>query len=89
MSFSSDSVINYAIDTVFSGISAEDRPIIGKLLENEEYLEKYHEYLRKIAEEYVQSGLFAEKIDTLNSIIGSYVQSDDTSFDGRKSNIDG
>lgn len=79
---SSDSVINYAIDTVFNGISAEDRPIIGKLLENEEYNKKYHEYLRKIAEEYVQSGLFAEKIDKLDSVIGSYVEADTTSFDG-------
>ncbi|SDA19828.1 CotH protein [Ruminococcus sp. YE71] len=79
---SADSVINYAVDTVFNGVSAEDRPIIGKLLEKEEYREKYHEYLRQIAEEYIQSGLFSAKLDQLNSLIGSYVESDTTSFDG-------
>ena len=37
-----NSAVNYAIDTVFNGVSAEDRPIISKLLEKEEYREKYH-----------------------------------------------
>ena len=82
---SADSVINYAIDTVFNGVSAEDRPIIGKLLEDEENLAKYHEYLRQIAEEYIGSGYFAETIDRLNSVIGEYVQNDTTSFDSYES----
>ena len=73
--------INYAIDTVFSGVSAEDRPIIGLLLENEEYLERYHEYLSELAE-YVTSGQFEEKVDTISSVIDSYVQNDTTSFEG-------
>ena len=73
--------INYAIDTDFSGVSAEDRPIIGLLLENEEYLERYHEYLSELAE-YVTSGQFEEKVDTISSVIDSYVQNDTTSFEG-------
>ncbi|MEA4816384.1 MAG: CotH kinase family protein [Lachnospiraceae bacterium] len=73
--------INYAIDTVFSGVSAEDRPIIGLLLENEEYLEHYHEYLSELVE-YVTSGQFDEKVDAVSSVIDSYVQNDTTSFDG-------
>ena len=73
--------INYAIDTVFSGVSAEDRPIIGLLLENEEYLERYHEYLSELAE-YVTSGQFDEKVDTISSVIDGYVQNDTTSFEG-------
>ena len=78
----SSSVINYAIDSVFSGVDAEERPIIGKLLENEEYLEKYHEYLRIIAEEYVDSGLFAQTVAEKAALIDEYVSSDTTSFDG-------
>lgn len=73
--------INYAIDTVFSGVSAEDRPIIGLLLENEDYLERYHEYLSELVE-YVTSGQFEEKVDTISSVIDSYVQNDTTSFSG-------
>ncbi|MEA4964557.1 MAG: CotH kinase family protein [Oscillospiraceae bacterium] len=80
-SSSASDAINYAIDTVFSGVSAEDRPIIGLLLENEEYLERYHQYLSELAE-YVTSGQFEEKVDTISSVIGSYVQNDATSFDG-------
>ena len=49
--------INYAIDTVFSGVSAEDRPIIGLLLENEEYPERYHECLSELVE-YITSGQY-------------------------------
>ena len=78
----SDNAVNYAIDTVFYGVSAEDRPIISKLLENEKYLEKYHEYLKEIAEKYVQSGIFEQKVDKLSSIIDSFVKDDTTSFDG-------
>ncbi|MFA5659656.1 MAG: CotH kinase family protein, partial [Oscillospiraceae bacterium] len=88
-SSSSSDIINFGIDTVFSGIDAEDRPIIGKLLENEEYLEKYHEYLRQITEEYVQSGLFEETITNAVSLIDEYVQNDSTSFNGYDAFVEG
>ena len=77
---SASDAVNYPIDTVFSGVSAENRPIIGKLLEVEEYRERYHEYLRQIAEEYVGSGLFAETINALHGEIDSFVQNDTTAF---------
>lgn len=80
-SSSASDAVNYAVDTVFSGVSADDRPIIGKLLENEEYLAKYHEYLSQLAE-YVTSGKFAEKVDAVSEVIDSYVKNDDTSFEG-------
>ncbi|NCC67972.1 MAG: hypothetical protein EOM14_07220 [Clostridia bacterium] len=80
-SSSASDAINYAIDTVFSGVSAEERPIIGFLLENEEYLERYHEYLSQLAE-YVTSGKFDEKVDAISAVIDSYVQNDTTSFEG-------
>lgn len=80
-SSSSSEAINYAIDTVFSNVSAEDRPVIGLLLENEEYLERYHEYLTELVE-YVTSGQFTEKVEGLCSVIDSYVQNDTTSFEG-------
>ena len=76
----SSEAVNYAIDTVFSGVTAEERPIISKLLENEEYFQKYHEYLQKICTEYVQSGLFEQKIDEMANIIDDYVKQDTTAF---------
>jgi spore coat protein CotH len=80
MSNSSEAV-NYAIDTVFNNVTAEERPIIGLLLQNEEYKELYHKYLAEIAD-YVTSGKFEEKVDQLTASIDSYVKNDTTSFDG-------
>ena len=43
---------------------------------------KYHEYLKEIAEKYVQSGIFEQTVDKLSNIIDEYVKNDTTSFDG-------
>ena len=77
-----ESAVNYAVDTIFNGVSAEDRPLIAKLLESEENIEKYHSYLKEIAEKYVQSGIFEQTVNRLTDIIDGYVKNDTTSFDG-------
>ncbi len=69
------SVINDAIDTPFSGTDFFD-----KLLENEEYLAQYHEYLRILAEEYVGGGAFDEFIENITSQIDELVETDPTAF---------
>ena len=74
--------VNYAVDTVFSGTTAEQRPIVGKLLEVDEYRERYHKYLRQICEDYIGGGIFNEEIDRVTGIIDGYVQKDSTSFGG-------
>jgi spore coat protein CotH len=48
-------VVNFPIDTPVSGVSVEDRPLLNKLLENDEYMGRYHEYLRQIVEGYFES----------------------------------
>lgn len=73
--------VNYAIDTVFDNVTAEERPVIGLLLKNDEYKEKYHKYLSQLVE-YVTSGKFDEKADSLSKTIDSYVKDDTTSFEG-------
>lgn len=85
---SASDAVNYAIDTVFYNVDAEERPIISKLLENEEYQEKYHEYLQELCD-YVTSGAFEEKIDSISTAIDSYVQNDTTSFDGYDAYVSG
>lgn len=57
---SSSKAVNYPIDTVFHNVTPEQRPLISKLLEQEEYRERYHQCLRQIAGDYVGSGRFAE-----------------------------
>lgn len=78
---SATDAVNYAIDTVFSGVSAEERPVIGLLLENEEYLARYHEYLSELVD-YVTSGAFTEKVNAVSAAIDGYVSGDPTSFEG-------
>ncbi len=74
-------VINFPIDTPFtSGVSTEDRQFFMSLLENEEYLAQYHEYLRQLAEEYVGGGTFENTVSRITSQIDDLVETDPTSF---------
>lgn len=74
------SVVNFPIDTPVSGVSMEDRPMISKLLEVPEYLEKYHEYLQQIVDGYFSNGKFEEKVNEINTLISSYVKEDPSAF---------
>lgn len=74
------SVVNFPIDTPLSGVSLEERPLLGKLLEVPEYLEQYHAYLGEIVDGYFNSGLFSQTVEVLNSLISRYVEADPTSF---------
>ncbi|MDU4952663.1 MULTISPECIES: CotH kinase family protein [Clostridium] len=74
------SAVNFAIDTPVSGVEMSERPMLSKLLEVDEYKEKYHEYLSEIASNYFGNGIFKNKINKLNSIIGEYVKNDPSAF---------
>ena len=68
-------MINDAIDTPFDGTDFFDA-----LLENETYLEKYHEYLRQLVDEYVNGGRFDEVYQRIRSQIDTLVEKDPTAF---------
>lgn len=76
---SASNVINFPIDNPVAD-SLESSPLIGKLLEVEEYKEKYHEYLNEIVQGYVNSGVFTETINNIDNLIGDYVKNDATAF---------
>ena len=69
------SVINDAIDTPFSITNFFDA-----LLENEEYLEKYHEYLNDLVKKYVNGGEFEKTYNRIRSQIDELVKEDPTAF---------
>lgn len=77
---SASSVVNFPIDTPVSGVSLEDRPMLGKLLEVPQYMELYHSYLRQIIEGYFNSGVFTQTINSLDDLISSYIEADPTAF---------
>ena len=68
-------MINDAIDTPFQGTDFFDA-----LLEDEAYLAKYHEYLRKLTEEYVSGGRFEEVYGRIRGQIDGLVETDPTAF---------
>lgn len=68
-------MINYPIDTPFSSTEFFDG-----LLSNDEYLERYHEYLRQLVDEYINGGRFDEVYERITSQIDSLVETDPTAF---------
>ena len=77
---SASDIVNFPIDTPVSGVSLEDRPLLGKLLEVPEYMELYHSYLQEIVDGYFNSGLFEQTMDSLDTLISSHVEADPTAF---------
>lgn len=67
--------VNDAIDTPFQGTEFFDA-----LLENETYLSEYHEYLRKLSEEYVDGGRFEEVYRRIRGLIDGLVETDPTAL---------
>ncbi len=74
------SVINFPIDTPVSGVELSSRPLIAKLFENPEYLERYHGYLQQLIDNYFADGKFEEKVKSLDALISDYVKNDPTAF---------
>ena len=68
-------VVNDAIDTPFSGTK-----FFNALLENEEYLERYHAYLQQLVDEYVNGGRFDEVYNRIRNQIDELVEDDPTAF---------
>jgi len=77
---SASSVVNFPIDTPVSGVEMSSRPLIEKLFENPEYLERYHSYLQMLIDNYFADGKFEEKIKTLDALISDHVKNDATAF---------
>ena len=77
---STTALVNYPIDTPVSGTTLEERPLLGKLLENKTYLELYHQLFGEFISGYFDSGAFEEMIDSTIALISPYVEKDPTAF---------
>lgn len=67
------------IDEPTQGALAE-RPLIAKLLANDEYKAKYHEIISAMTTGYLQDETFQARIKELTTLISSYVKNDPSSF---------
>ena len=72
--------VNFPIDTPFTVRDLSQRSFFMALLENEEYLAQYHEYLRQLSEEYVLGGELASLLESLFDQLDGYWQTDPTAF---------
>lgn len=60
--------------------SVADRPLVARLLADEDYLQTYHGYLEQIADQYLSGSYLKTETDRLRQLIGEYVQTDPTAF---------
>ncbi|GAA0702071.1 CotH kinase family protein [Paraclostridium ghonii] len=74
-----EKAVNFPIDSPVTG-NLEDAPLIGKLLENDEYKELYHKYLQQVVDNYFSSGTFNNRVNQIDKLISNYVKKDSTAF---------
>lgn len=71
-------VINHAIDTPTIGVDMQSRPLVSVLLSNEEYKERYHNYLEELTQYTAEE--FINKLETVESEIYPYVKKETVCF---------
>jgi spore coat protein H len=69
----------YLIDEPVTGEMSK-YPLIEAIFKNEEYVEKYHEYLKDLSEGYLEEDNLNEKILAVYGMIKDYVETDPTAF---------
>lgn len=74
------SMVNYPIDTPVSGGTLDSRPMAAWIFNNDKYTQLYHQYFAQFIKDYFTSGVFAEEINSVKSLIAPYVESDPTKF---------
>lgn len=79
MAFGGMGSSNVLIDEPTQGTLAE-RPLIAKLLANDEYKAKYHEIVSTMINDYLADDIFQARMDALNTMISSHVKADPTAF---------
>ncbi|AIQ52248.1 CotH kinase family protein [Paenibacillus sp. FSL R7-0331] len=67
------------IDEPTQGALSE-RPLIAKLLANDEYKAKYHAIIQQMIDGYLQDDTFQARMDELDTMISSYVKADPSAF---------
>ncbi|MEK3982121.1 CotH kinase family protein [Paenibacillus sp. FSL K6-3166] len=79
MAFGGMGSADVLIDEPTQGTLAE-RPLIAKLLANDEYKAKYHEIVSEMINGYLAGDTFQTRMDQLDMMISSYVKADPSAF---------
>ncbi|WP_340372541.1 CotH kinase family protein [Peribacillus sp. FSL E2-0218] len=78
--FMNESNINFSITEPVSGTALEDRPLLNALLSNDEYREKYDDYLNDIATDFFSEEKMTAMTSEISTLITPYVKRDPTKF---------
>ena len=78
--FMAEDNINFSITEPVSGTTLEDRPLLHALLSNNEYREKYYDYLEEIANDFFKEENMAGMTEEISDLITPYVKKDPTKF---------
>ncbi|WP_440962038.1 CotH kinase family protein [Paenibacillus nitricinens] len=79
MAFGGMGSADVLIDEPTQGTLSE-RPLIAKLLANDEYKAKYHEIVSEMINGYLADDTFQARMDELDTMISSYVKADPSAF---------
>ena len=71
-------VINHAIDTPVIGVDMESRPLVSVLLSDQEYKDKYHQYLNHLTK--YTSEEFINHLEIVENAIYQYIKLEKVSF---------
>lgn len=78
--FMNESNINFSITEPVSGTTLEERPLLNALLSNDEYREKYYDYLNDIATDFFSEENMTAMTTEISTLITPYVKKDPTKF---------
>ena len=73
-------LLNQGIDSPLTSASEEERPMWSWIVNNEEYLELYHEVYDELISGYFESGEYEQNLNRIYELIRPYVESDPTAF---------
>lgn len=76
----STGMINYPIDTPTFTVDTQDRPLLALVLNNPEFLERYHQCYREFFDAYFASGLFEEMYQKAYVNIAPYIERGQTFY---------
>jgi len=67
-------LINLPIDDPVINVAMENRPVIDKLLKNEDYKIQYYNYLDEFLKAYIENGYMENKVTELKELLLPYVE---------------
>lgn len=74
------SMVNYPIDTPTYMVDLSERPMLGKLLDKEEYISLYHEYMSNFIADFFDTGYYDVLYNRTYENIKPYIESGQTFY---------